>query len=64
MAITYEPIASTTLGSAASTITFNSIAASWTDIKLILIGTSSTGGAVIFRFNNDSGSNYSNVQLY
>ena len=64
MATTYEKIATTTLGSAASTITFSSIASSWTDIKLILTGTSSTGGAVIVRFNNDTGSNYSNTQLY
>lgn len=64
MPATYEKIATTTLGSAASTITFNSIASSYTDIKLILTGTSSTGGAVIIRFNNDSGSNYSNTQLY
>jgi hypothetical protein len=64
MATTYDKIASTTLGSAASTITFSSIASSWTDIKLILTGTSSTGGAVILRFNSDTGSNYSNTQLY
>jgi len=64
MATTYDKIATTTLGSAASTITFSSIASSWTDIKLILTGTSSNGGAVIFRFNSDTGSNYSNTQLY
>jgi hypothetical protein len=60
MASTYEPIATTTLGSAASSVTFSSITASYTD--LVLISTAGvTAGAVNFavRFNSDSGANYS-----
>jgi hypothetical protein len=36
MAATYEPIATQTLGSAATSITFSSIAADWTDLRLVL----------------------------
>ena len=31
---TYEPIATTTLGSAAADITFSSIASTWTDLRI------------------------------
>lgn len=65
MAATYEPIATTTLGSASSTIDFNSIAASWTDLRLVLsVPTSATdGGDFGIRFNSDSGNNYSLTEL-
>jgi hypothetical protein len=63
MPATYEPIATTTLGSAAATITFSSIASSWTDLRLVLIGTSSAGGSGYCRFNSDSGTNYSITYL-
>lgn len=65
MAATYEPIASQTLGSAAASITFNSIAASWTDLRIVLVGTNSAlyAGANL-RFNSDSGTNYSTTILY
>ena len=36
-AATYEPIATTTLGSAASTITFSSISGSYTDLILVFL---------------------------
>jgi hypothetical protein len=63
MATTYEKIATTTLGSAASTITFSSIAASWTDLRLTI--TSVPSGAIQYglRFNNDSSSLYSLTEL-
>jgi len=64
MATTYEKIASTTLGSATATITFNSIAASWTDIRLVL---SCKGSGVIypnFTMNNDASALYSLTALY
>ena len=62
---TFEPIATQTLASAAATITFSSIAASWTDLKLVLVGTFSSAGAdVRCRFNSDSATNYSNTTLY
>lgn len=65
MPATYEPIATTTLGSAASSITFSSIASSWTDIRLVLTATASGGnGAPRLTFNLDTGSNYSVTVLY
>ena len=63
MPATYEPIATTTLGSAASTITFSTIPATYTDLRLVLVaqGNSTTNAAI--RFNSDTGSNYSITQL-
>jgi len=64
MATTYDKIATTTLSSAASSITFSSIAASWTDLRLILVGTTVvTGENVIMQFNSDTATNYSFTRL-
>ena len=63
MATTYEPIATTTLGTAAASITFSSIAASWTDLRVVLICTAATNAYPKFRFNGDSGSNYSSTNI-
>ena len=61
---TYEPIASQTLSSTASTITFSSIAASWTDLRVTITGTITTGTAnMICKFNGSS-SGYSYTYLY
>ena len=60
MPSTYEPIATTTLGSAATNITFSSIPATYTDLKIILSGTNVAGNRdVIYQFNNDTATNYS-----
>jgi hypothetical protein len=65
MPSTYEPIATTTLGSAATTITFSSIPATYTDLRVVWIGTSATGTPDLrIRYNNDSGSNYSITWLW
>lgn len=65
MATTYEPIATTTLGSAASSITFSSISSAYTDLKVVFVGTTTVDGETLYyRFNSDSGSNYSITQLY
>ena len=61
---TYEPIATQTLGSATSTITFSSIPNSWTDLRLVFVATASTGTNALVRFNSDSGNNYSRTYLY
>jgi hypothetical protein len=65
MAATYEPIATQTLGSAAPSITFSSIAASWTDLRVVFIGTESTAGFnhAKIQFNSDTASNYSMTYL-
>jgi hypothetical protein len=62
MATTYEKIATTTLGSAATSIDLTSIGSGYTDLRLVLnlIGTFSGAG---LRFNSDSGSNYSMTYL-
>jgi len=64
MATTYEKIASTTLGSASSAITFSSIASSWTDLRLVIIGTAAAANYVTLNLNSDTGANYSQTILY
>ena len=62
MPATYEPIQTYTLASVATGITFSSIAASWTDLKIIMV--EATDGANLgIRFNSDAGSNYSWTRL-
>ena len=59
MPATYEPIATTTLGSAASTITFSSIPNTYTDLRLVITGYTSPAADPVIRFNSDTGTNYS-----
>lgn len=64
MPTTYEPIATTTLSSAASTITFSSIAGTYTDLRVVLVANSTTAGASpYYRFNNISTSTYSTTYV-
>ena len=63
MPATYEKIATTTLGSA-GTIEFTSIPATYTDLRIVLVSKSVYNGQnVQFRFNGDSGTNYSYTYL-
>ena len=58
--ITYTPIATTTLGSAASSVTFSTISGSYTDLIVVFSGTAGGGNSnLILTFNSDTGSNYS-----
>ncbi len=60
MPATYEPIASTTVGSATSSVTFNSIPSTYTDLRLVFIGNCDTASRYFtLRFNSDSSANYS-----
>lgn len=61
MAITYEPIATTTLVSAQTGVTFSSISASYTDLVLVanVKVTGAAGRNATVQFNSDTGSNYS-----
>jgi hypothetical protein len=61
---TYTKIASTTLGSAASSVTLSSIPATYTDLVLVMNYIAS-GGTVYsqLRLNSDSGANYSRTEL-
>lgn len=64
MAITYEPIATTTLGSAAATVTFSTISGAYTDLVLVTnLKTTTTSQEVTVKINNDTGSNYSLTNL-
>ena len=59
---TYTPIATQTLGSSASTVTFSSIPSTYTDLVLVIDAVGSDGSYL--RFNADSGANYSYTRLY
>jgi hypothetical protein len=62
---TYEPIATTTLGSTATTVSFTSIPGTYTDLVLITsIKATSANTNQWMRFNSDSGTNYSSTNLY
>jgi hypothetical protein len=64
MASTYEPIATTTLGSDTTTITFSSIAGTYTDLIIAGNGIASSDAGISVRFNSDTGSNYSYTYIY
>ena len=65
MATTYDKIATTTLGSSASSITFSSIASSWTDLRIVWTFQSvSASNYPYLQFNSDTGANYSYTTLY
>ena len=57
-------IATTTLGSAASSITFSSIPSTYTDLRLVVVPTSGASVTVALRFNSDTGTNYSRTYLF
>jgi len=62
---TYEPIATTTLGSDTATVTFSSLG-SYTDIVLICSAKNSSASAgrnLRLELNSDTGSNYSSTYL-
>ena len=63
MATTYDPIATQTLGSAAVSVTFSSIPSTYTDIVLVMTGTTNNPTDPVLTFNNDSGTNYSSTTL-
>jgi hypothetical protein len=60
MPSTYEPIATTTLGSAVSTYQFTSIPSTYTDLVVIMQpALSVSNNAIYLDFNNDTATNYS-----
>jgi hypothetical protein len=62
---TYTPLATTTLGSNTNTVTFSSIASTYTDLVLVMSVKNTSGSFYdnLLRYNNDSGSNYSWTRL-
>lgn len=61
---TYTPLANLTLSSSQATVTFSSISQAYRDLVLIVRSTSTSASGGFFRFNSDSGSNYSSVWAY
>jgi hypothetical protein len=62
MATTYEKIATQTLSSNATTIDFNSIPGTFTDIRLVVVALKQSGAANFYPYmqvNGDTASNYS-----
>jgi hypothetical protein len=65
MPATYEKIATTTLGSAATSMSFSSIGATYTDLRIVWVGSFAAAGGsrLSITFNSDTGSNYSYTRL-
>jgi hypothetical protein len=61
---TYTPLATQTLVSAAATVTFSTIPATYRDLVLVLAGAASTNVTLKARFNGDTGSNYTTVDAF
>ena len=62
---TYTPIASLTLSSAQSSVTFSGIPQTYTDLVLVTNWASSNSLSFLYiQFNSDTGSNYSFTELY
>jgi len=65
MASTYDSIATQTLSSAATSVTFSSIPSTFTDLVLVTSAMGDSGVIdMVLRFNSDSGTNYSSSRLY
>lgn len=62
---TYTPIATTTLASPTSGVTFSTLG-SYTDLVIVVTGynTTSPSDGPIIRFNGDTAANYSDTELY
>jgi hypothetical protein len=59
MSSTYEPLATNTLGTAISSVTFSSISGSYTDLVLVVTGNTNNPTNPVIRLNGDTGTNYS-----
>lgn len=65
MTTTYDCIATTTLGTAQTSITFSNVSQNYTDLVLICSVQAFTNAVdIAVRFNGDTGSNYSTTTLY
>lgn len=66
MAATYDPIATQTLGSSATSVTFSSIPSTYTDLVLVYSAQNNASSANVttMRFNGDTGTNYSDTYMY
>lgn len=60
---TYVPINTTTTSTSTATITFSSIPSTYQDLVIIINGANAGGSRIRYRFNSDSGTNYSRTSL-
>jgi hypothetical protein len=60
---TYKPLATITLGSTASSVTFGSIPATYRDLVFAINGQTTSNANIIYRINGDTGSNYSHIHM-
>jgi len=60
----YESIATTTLGTTASSITFSSIPATYTHLQIRLSAQSSLSQDIFYQLNGDTGTNYTRHYIY
>jgi hypothetical protein len=66
MPATYEPIATTTLGSATSAVTFSNIPQTYTDLVVVCMGQNTTSTVAMtgeVDINGDGGNNYSSTWI-
>jgi hypothetical protein len=63
MPATYDPITTTTFNNSTGTYTFSSISSSYTDLRLVIVGTTGAGASVRLRFNGDTSALYSATYL-
>lgn len=65
---TYTPIYAQTLSATTASVTFSNIPTTFTDLAIVLNGGNSRAGSasdsLTIRFNGDTGSNYSNTNLF
>ena len=65
MALTYEPISTTTLGTATATISFSSIPQTYTDLRVVFSGKADNISSLYVRLNNDATTaNYLGYNMY
>ena len=62
MTQTYAPLATTTLSSSATSVTFSNIPATYRDLVVVISGTNPNNRDSYWRANGDSGLNYSYIQ--
>jgi hypothetical protein len=61
---TYTKIASTTVGTAAASVTLSSIPSTYTDLVLVVNGSATSNNTAYMQFNGDTSTNYSATQIY
>ena len=61
---TYTPLATTTLGSTATSYTFSSIPSTYTDLIVVISGKLTVDNNIAYQYNGDTGANYSRTRIY